>query len=144
VTVHDSRIPKTRGPRFRRAPPGTREHVADQERIGCANQRFIRLGGRTATKIQSRNRGDSLLCPTDLDPASFKWPVSGCTVYVLNTKPTCEELAKRLCRELLAQGADYVYWHYDGETRELIGHAIAAARMFDEVPVANPVREVSI
>jgi hypothetical protein len=130
-------INPTRGPRFRRDAPGSQEHVAAQARIGCADQRFIRLSGRRAKEIQARNRGDSLLCPTDLDPASFKWPVKGCDVYVLNTTPTCEEHAKRLCRELLAQGASYVYWHFDDKTAELVGHAIAAAQMFDEGPVAN-------
>ena len=121
----------TRGPRFRREIPGARQAIADQERAGCEDQLFIRLGGRAGMKL-ARERRDALVCPIDADPAVFKWPVRQADVYVLNITEQLQPVADELAIELLEQGARLVtLLRPDGSKDRRVGHQAAADAMFE-------------
>jgi hypothetical protein len=57
---------------------------------------------------KSRERKGSIICPLDIDPFAFRWPVSGLYGVLVRTDDERKEKAIRLVQAFLRDGAEMV------------------------------------
>lgn len=67
---------------------------------------WIYVASVQGTRKAKARRG-ALICPTDVDPMAFRWPVDGLGVMVVTDDDKTDQ-ARRLARALIRDGANLV------------------------------------